>query len=165
MACVGQCQRNPLYEGYRHIPTGSLWISEPSFARENTAEDWAVAAEFLRDFHLCAVRVNDVLDNAVVDAQQRCWEEHQRASEREATPEADKDRFGLSPGEQERLKALLDRCDVLNNAATLITQYVPEGAGQREAVLEELEALAGVLHDEFGQYRRELGVPERGRLE
>ncbi len=152
-------------EGYRHIPTGSLWISEPSFARDNTAQSSAVAAEFLRGFGQCAELVNDALNNAVVDAQVRCWEEHQRASERENTPESERDRFGLSPGEQERLKALLDRCDVLNNAAALVTQYVPEGAGQREAVLNELEALGGVLGEEFAQYRRELGLPDRGRPE
>ncbi len=152
------------YEGTRHYPTGSLWISEPSFARDNTAEDWAIAAEFLRDFHLCAVRVNDALMNAVADASQRCWAEHERASERENTPDTDKDRFGLSPGEAERLRGLLHRSDALNNAHAVVDNPSPNPRVQEEMEV-ELRAAAEEARMEVDRYKRELGVPEHGRPE
>ncbi len=152
-------------EGYLHIPTGSLWIAEPSFARDVPADDWAYAADWLRDLMPVAAHVNEALTIALGDAQKRLWQEHRRADERESTPDADKERFGLSPGEHERLQALLHRCDHVNNAQALIEMHVPEDAGLRGDTLEGLEKLSAELNEEFRHYKRELGVPERGRPE
>ena len=148
-----------------HIPTGSLWIDEPSFARDATAEEWAVAAEFLRDFSICAGSVNLALNLAVTDAQQRCWEEHRRADEREAPPEGERNRFGLSPGEDARLMALIRRSDALNMAFATVEDNPSPSARVQEQTLEGLRTLSAEADAEVTRLKTEYGFPERSRPE
>ncbi len=144
-------------EGYIHIPTGSLWVNEPSFARDATEEEWLVAAEFLREFGACAESVNVALALAVVDAQQRCWEEARRAGEREATPEEERNRFGLSPGEDARLRTLLRRSDSLNNAIAVLEDNPMPSTRVQEDTLEALRNLSEEARAEVNRLKTEYG--------
>ncbi len=148
-----------------HIPTGSLWIDEPSFARDATAEEWRVAREFLRDFLPCADRVNLALALAVTDAQERCWEEARRAGEREATPEDERNRFGLSPGEDARLRTLLRRSDSLNTAIAVVEDYPMPNTRIQEDTLQALRALSEEARAEVDRLKTEYGFSESGKPE
>ena len=147
---------------YIHMPTGNLWIDTPLFWRDIPAGEWEKAVEVLRDLMPLADHTTVALTIAVGDALDRAGEEGRRAQEREATPEGDKDRFGLSPGEHGRLETLLHRCDAVNDARTLIEVHVPEGTRLRNGTLDGLIKLYADLHDEFQAYKRELGVPISG---
>ena len=144
------------------VPTGNLWLDSPLFWRDIPAVEWKKAVEVLRDLMPLADHTTVALTIAVGDAIDRAREEGRRAQEREATPEGDKDRFGLSPGEHGRLETLLHRCDAVNDARTFIESHVPAGTGLRDGTLDGLTKLYAELHDEFQVYKRELGVPISG---
>jgi hypothetical protein len=69
----------------------------------------------------------------------------------------------LHPREEERLTALLHRCDALNNAYW--TVFEERGRNNEETRAEILEVL-GELKEEAGEafdrYRREVGLPKPG---
>ena len=148
-----------------HTPKGNLWLDEPLYWREILAAEWEKAVEVLRDLMPLADHTTVALTITVGDALQRASEEARRAQEREAASEEGEDRFGLSPGEHERLKALLHRCDAVNDARTLIEVHVPEDTRLRDDTLDELVDLYAELHGDFQAYKKELGVPTSGEPE
>ena len=141
------------------MPAGNLWMDSPLFWRDIPAGEWEKAVEVLRDLMPLADHTTVALTIAMGDAVDRAREEAERAREREATPEDEKDRFGLSPAEAGRLKGLLRRCDAVGNARTFVEDHMPENDGRRYSVLRDLDLLLAELGDEFYRYRHELGVP------
>jgi len=66
----------------------------------------------------------------------------------------------LRPEEEERLRALLERCDALGNAHDAVLLEDVPNAEVKAKTLATLQEMKGEAEESFSSYKREVGIPD-----
>lgn len=106
------------------------------------------------------IEANPAITQLVWDANVRAQEALRRAREREATPESEKDRFGLSPREGERLLALTRRSDAINTAIAVVEDNPQPNPQVQAETLDKLRMLSEEANMEVKQTKKEYGFKD-----
>jgi hypothetical protein len=140
-----------------------LWGIHKDFGTYTPEEElraWREAVKVLDGFCTVADGLNhEPLILALVDCKVRADEEYERAYDRANRPEGAE----LHPREEERLKALMRRCDALSNAYHTLLEEDWVYRTHQEETLAALKEMLDEANEAFRSYRREVGLPEPGK--
>ena len=127
------------------------------YTPEEELKEWREAVKVLDGFCQVADGLNhSPLILALVDAKVRAEEELERARDRAERPEG----VEVSPREDARLKAMLNRVDALSNALTTIEDHPCPSKRAQLQMLEVLGELRREAVEAFDRYKLEIGLSE-----
>ncbi len=143
-----------------HVLASDLWAAGKSMGPmtpEEELEAWRTTTRTLDA--LCGMADALMLEPlilALADALGRAREEERRAEDRVTRPEGAE----LGPREEERLQALLRRCDGFDNALSAVQAEEDVREEVRAERVEVLEEACREAHEVFERYRAEVGIPD-----
>jgi hypothetical protein len=127
------------------------------YTPEEAVKAWREADKVLDGFCQVADGLSHApLILALVDAKVRAEEELERARDRSERPEG----VDVSPREDERLKAMLERLDALGNTLVTIEDHPCPSKRAQLQMLEVLGELKREADEAFDRYKLEIGLPE-----